>query len=147
MPEDAAQREIDGLLKDSMRKGVTPEPEPGPWTIHSIRATLPDGGGAQSIAIALQSGKSRKTAMLLLKQGQGVKDAFTIPCRSAKDQKAIMDRMTEDVGGLTVTKACLGRAIALRVRARRERRLRLRHDGGPRRSAAAALREIRRAPA
>ena len=45
---------------------VRAPPKPGPWTIHSIRATLPDGGGAQSIGIALQSGSNRKTAMLLL---------------------------------------------------------------------------------
>ena len=113
MPEDVARQEIDALVKDAMHEGITPEPERTPWTIHSIRATLPDGGGAQIIGIALQSGSNRKTAMLLLKQGQGVKDAFTIPCRSAKDQRAIMDRMTEDVGGLTVTTACVGRAIAL----------------------------------
>lgn len=113
MPEDAARREIDQLLKEAMRKGVAPAPEGVPWTIHSMRATLPDGGGAQNIGIALQSGSSRKMAMLLLKQGQGVKDAYTIPCRSAKDQKAILDRMSEDVGGLKVTMEYVARAIAI----------------------------------
>ena len=55
MPEDDARREIDLVLKEAMRRGVAAEPEPGPWTLHTIRATLPDGGGAQSIGIALQS--------------------------------------------------------------------------------------------
>jgi hypothetical protein len=50
--------------------------------------------------------------MLLLKQGQGVKDAYTIPCRSAKEQKAIMERMSEDVGAVAVSMAYVGRAIS-----------------------------------
>jgi hypothetical protein len=64
------------------------------WTIHGIRATLPDGSGAQSIGIALQSGSQRKVAMLLLKQEHGVKDAYTIPCRTVRDQKSIIERVT-----------------------------------------------------
>ena len=53
-------------------------------------ATLPDGGGAQSVMVALQSGGSRKTAMLLFKQGHGVKDAYAVPCTSASEQKALI---------------------------------------------------------
>lgn len=113
MPEDDARREIDLVLKEAMRRGVAAEPEPGPWTLHTIRATLPDGGGAQSIGIALQSGTRRKMAMLLLKQGQGVKDAYTIPCRSAKDQKAVIERMSEEVGALSVTAGYVRRALAI----------------------------------
>lgn len=113
MPEDAARREIDLVLKEAMRKEVRPEPEPAPWTIHGVRATLPDGGGAQSIGIALQSGTRRKMAMVLLKQGQGVRDAYTIPCRSAKDQKAIMGRMAEEVAALSVTPDYVRRAVSI----------------------------------
>ena len=113
MPEDDARREIDLVLREAMRRGVAAEPEPGPWTLHAIRATLPDGGGAQSIGIALQSGSRRKMAMLLLKQGQGVKDAYTIPCRSAKDQKAVIDHMSGEVGALSVTADYVRRALAI----------------------------------
>lgn len=113
MPEDEARREVDLVLREAMRKGVAPEPEAGPWTLHAIRATLPDGGGAQSIGIALQSGTRRKMAMLLLKQGQGVKDAYTIPCRSARDQKTIVDRMSEEVGALSVTADYVRRALSI----------------------------------
>ncbi len=113
MSEDGARREVDMVLREVMRKGVAPEPEPGPWTLHGIRATLPDGGGAQSIGIALQSGTSRKMAMLLLKQGQGVKDAYTIPCRSAKDQKAVINRMSEEVSALSVTADYVRRALSI----------------------------------
>ncbi len=103
MPDDAARAKVDTILKDAMRKSIAPSAEQVPWTMHNIRASLPDGGGAQSIGIALQSGSQRKMAMLLLKQGQGVKDAYSITCRTARDQKSIVERMTEEVGALTVT--------------------------------------------
>lgn len=113
MPEDAARGRVDQVLKEAMRKGVVADPDQTPWKIHGIRATLPDGGGAQSIGIALQSGERRKMAMLLLKQGQGVKDAYTIPCANAREQKSITERMSEDVDALSVTVDCLHRALSV----------------------------------
>lgn len=50
--------------------------------------------------------------MLLLKQGYGVKDAYTVPYRSAKDQNAMMMRLTGEAGALRVTVDYLHRAIA-----------------------------------
>lgn len=113
MPDDAARARVDTILKAAMRKSVAPSTDQVPWTMHSIRASLPDGGGAQSIGIALQSGTQRKMAMLLLKQGQGVKDAYTITCRTARDQKSIVERMTEEVGALTVTSDYVRRAVSI----------------------------------
>lgn len=113
MPDDAARAKVDTILKEAMRKSVRPSADQATWTMHSIRASLPDGGGAQSIGIALQSGSQRKMAMLLLKQGQGVKDAYTITCRTARDQKSIVERMTEEVGALTVTADYVRRAVSI----------------------------------
>ncbi|NJM81139.1 MAG: UPF0149 family protein [Tabrizicola sp.] len=113
MPEDAARANVDSILKEAMREGIAASTDQAPWTMHSIRASLPDGGGAQSIGIALQSGSQRKMAMLLLKQGQGVKDAYTITCRTARDQKSIVERMTEEVGALTVTAGYVRRALSI----------------------------------
>ncbi len=73
MPEDGARKRVDQLLRAALRSGVAMAAPAAPWTVHGIMATLPDGGGAQSIGIALQSGSSRKVAMLLLKQEHGVK--------------------------------------------------------------------------
>ena len=67
MPDDDARAAVDQALKAAMRSGTATGAPVKPWTIHSVIATLLDGGGAQSIMIALQSGGSRKTAMLLLK--------------------------------------------------------------------------------
>jgi len=113
MPDDVARAKVDTILKEAMRKSVAASADQAPWTMHSIHASLPDGVGAQSIGIALQSGTQRKMAMLLLKQGQGVKDAYTITCRTARDQKAIVERMTEEVGALTVTADYVRRALSI----------------------------------
>jgi len=113
MPDDAARAKVDAILKEAMRKSVVSSADQAPWTMHSIHASLPDGGGAQSIGIALHSGSQRKMAMLLLKQGQGVKDAYTITCRTARDQKSIVERMTEEVGALTVTADYVRRAVSI----------------------------------
>lgn len=113
MPEDAARAKVDTILKEALRKSVASSADQVPWTMHSIRASLLDGGGAQSIGIALQSGSQRKMAMLLLKQGQGVKDAYTITCRTARDQKSIVERMTEEVGALTMTADYVPRALSI----------------------------------
>lgn len=113
MPEDVARHEVDLLLKEALRNGVTHGSAPQPWAVHSLCASLPDGSGAQSIGIALQQGSHRKMAMLLLKQGQGVKDAYTIPCRNSRDQKEIVGRMSEEVGALSVTPAYVQRALSI----------------------------------
>ena len=83
------------------------------WKVKSAVASLPDGSGAQSIAIALASGKANALAMILLKTGYGVKDAYVIPCDSAHDQKTLLDRMTEETGAPSVPMEYVGSAVAL----------------------------------
>lgn len=113
MPEDAARAQVDTIFKEAMRKSLAPSADQTPWKLHNISASLPDGGGAQSIGIALQSGSRRKVAMLLLKQGQGVKYAYTITCRTARDQKSLVERMSDEVGALTVTADYVRRALSI----------------------------------
>lgn len=103
MPEDAARHLVDQILKEAMRKGVAAEPEQAAWAVQDILSTLPDGTGAQSLGIALQSGRNRKVAMILLKPGFGIKDAYAIPCRSAKDQTSLLLMMAGETGALPVT--------------------------------------------
>ena len=76
-------------------------------------ATLPDGGGAQSIGIALQSGSQRRVAMVLLKQGQGVKDAYLIPCASPTEQKSLMQQMSSETGAQKVPLAWVERTLSM----------------------------------
>jgi hypothetical protein len=112
MPKDEARENVDQALKLAIRSGLTQGAAPAPWTLHSVLATLPDGGGAQSIMIALQLGSSRKVAMLLLKQDHGVKDAYTIPCGSASEQKALIQRIKQETGAVSVPVNWLGRALS-----------------------------------
>ncbi|MFV3076807.1 UPF0149 family protein [Niveispirillum fermenti] len=113
MPEDAARAAVDRLLRDAMRAGIaTPAATPATWTCHRIQATLPDGGGAQSIAVALQLGRERKMGMVLLKQGFGIKDAFVLPCTSASEQKRMTRQMAEDTGAQDIPPPVLARLLS-----------------------------------
>ncbi|MDT8858239.1 UPF0149 family protein [Paracoccaceae bacterium Fryx2] len=111
MPDDDARAAVDQALKAAMRSGTASGTPFKPWTIHSVMATLPDGGGAQSIMIALQSGGSRKIAMLLLKQEHGIKDAYLLPCNSATEQKALIQRITQETGAVKVSITWLERSL------------------------------------
>lgn len=113
MPNDEARATVDRAVKLAMRSGLTAGAAPQPWKIHSALATLPDGGGALSILITLQSGGSRKVAMLLLKQEHGVKDAYTIPCSSASEQKALVQRVQQETGAVSVPTSWLKRAVSM----------------------------------
>lgn len=112
MPDDEARRRVDQLLRDALRSGVAAAAAAPPWTLHGVTASLPDGGGAQSVALALQSGRSRKLAMLLLKQGHGVKDAYVVPCASATEQRSLLKQLEVETGAVKVPLAWLERAVA-----------------------------------
>jgi hypothetical protein len=113
MPNDEARAKVDQAVTLAMRSGLTAGAAQEPRTIHSVLATLPDGGGAQSIMIALPSGSSRKVAMLLLKQGHGIKDAYIIPCSSAREQKALVQRVREETGAVSVPAPWIERAVSM----------------------------------
>jgi hypothetical protein len=113
MPQDEPRTSVDKALKLAMRSGLATGASARPWTIHSVMATLPDGGGAQSVMVALQSGGSRKTAMLLFKQGHGVKDAYTVPCTSASEQKALISRISQETGAVKVPLSWLEGSIGM----------------------------------
>jgi len=51
MPDDDARAAVDQALKAAMRSGTASGTPFKPWTIHSVMATLPDRGGAQSIRL------------------------------------------------------------------------------------------------
>lgn len=112
LPDDGARAKLDQVLtaaraRDLAGGGTAPRP----WTLHRLLATLPDGAGAQSMAIAAQRGGERGVAMLLLKQGFGVKDAYVIPCESATEQRRLMARIAEESGAQDVTPEILAPAL------------------------------------
>jgi len=112
IPQDDARAQVDQILRDALRAGLGSAGNETAWTVQTAYASLPDGSGAQSMAIALQSGKARALAMILLKADHGVKDAYVIPCKSARDQKSLMDRMTEETGALSVPFSYVASSVA-----------------------------------
>lgn len=85
-----AQRGVDDLIKHARRKGCGGKIAfQGKSKIREIVATITDGAGAQSIAILVEQGKQFLVAMLLVKDGYGIKDAFVIPCESREEAESI----------------------------------------------------------
>lgn len=50
--------------------------------------------------------------MLLLKQGHGVRDAYTIPCSSASEQKALIQRVKQETGAVSVPASWVETALS-----------------------------------
>lgn len=113
LTDDSLKDQLDGLLREAMRKGIAgPERRAEP-RIHRIVASMVDGSGAQSMAAAVQSGSSRSVAVVLLKQGFGVKDAYVVPCTSATEQRTILATMTDEIEAIDVPRDYIAQAITL----------------------------------
>lgn len=113
LPAEPARAVLDEAVKSMLRREIA-EARDGrnDWTVHRVVASLPDGAGAQSIAVALQQGRRRSIAMLLLKQGHGVKDAFFLPCSGAAEQKRVLSGIAREMGGIDVDAAFVPVAVA-----------------------------------
>ena len=111
---DAALRNrLDGLVRDAMRKGVTGAAREPERKLHRIVASPVDGSGAQSLAAAVQAGGKRSVAVVLLKQGFGVKDAYVLPCDSATEQRRILATLTDEIEALDVPRAYMEQALGI----------------------------------
>ena len=98
-----ALRGIDELIRSALKNGTqAPETRSKP-KIHRVASSMIDGSGAQSISMAVQSGSRRALAVVLLKQGFGVKDAFVIPCASATEQKKMIGQIMDEAGAVDTT--------------------------------------------
>ena len=96
-------RGIDEITRAALMSGAQASSRDIQPKIHRVVSSMIDGSGGQNIAIAIQSGKRRTLALVLLKQGFGVKDAFTIPCSSATEQKKMLGQIIEQSDALEVT--------------------------------------------
>lgn len=54
-------------------------------------------------------------AVVLLKQGFGVKEAYVVRCASATEQRALLDRITHGIEAREVARAYLAEAIGLAI--------------------------------
>jgi hypothetical protein len=112
--EAETRARLDGLLRGAMRAGIAPAGPAAAPVIHRVVASMVDGSGAQSLAAAVRTGRSaRAVAVVLLKQGFGVKDAYVIPCRSATEQREIVARITDEVETFEVPIDYLARTLGV----------------------------------
>jgi hypothetical protein len=111
LPDDDARAALDGVMRRQMRSGAT-RSTARTSTIHRAAASLPDGAGAQSLIADLRTGSRRGVAMAMLKQGNGVKDAFVIPCASATEQKQMLARILVEIETVDVAPDMLAAMLA-----------------------------------
>ena len=111
LPADAARDALDGAIRAGLRRKPS-GPAPKPWKLHRTIASIPDGSGCQSIAVAAQAGGRRAVAMVLLKQGFGVKDAFIRACESASEQRRMLAVVADEAGGRDVKPGFLRDVLA-----------------------------------
>ncbi len=114
LADAALKGRLDDLLRAAMRAGISAPDRGGERRIHRIVASMVDGSGAQSLAAAVQSGRSsRSVAVVLLKQGFGVKDAYVIPCASATEQRSVVATITDEIEACDVSGDYMAQAIRL----------------------------------
>lgn len=101
--DEGILRGIDAIIRSALKSGTqAPETRSKP-KIHRVVSSMIDGSGAQSISMAIQSGSRRTLAVVLLKKGFGVKDAFVIPCSSATEQKQMIGQIMDEAGAFDAT--------------------------------------------
>ena len=70
--------------------------------VGDIMASVTDGAGAQSISIVGKRNNQTFVAMLLLKTGYGIKDAFVIRCRSKREANSIVSYTRQEANSLRI---------------------------------------------
>lgn len=104
LPAGAARAVIDEIGKLALRQGLadvfsqdTPKP-----IVSDIRATTADGVGAQGITIVGKLQAQTFVAMILLKTGYGIKDAFVIRCRSKREAASIVSYARQEANSVRI---------------------------------------------
>lgn len=115
VPDEETRAGIDALVRHSLRLGLDPAASKIVPKVHRALSSLIDGTGAQSLSIIIQAGGARYVAVVLVKQGFGIKDAYLIPCTSASEQRRLIDLMTGEVETRDVPVSYIEEAIAIGV--------------------------------
>ena len=88
LPADPARDALDAAIRGLIRNSAGRSAGKAP-IVERAAASLPDGVGAQSLMAAVRAGRKRSLAMIMVKQGHGVKDAgIVIPCPCAASRAA-----------------------------------------------------------
>ena len=92
------QTALDELFKKARRKTIPGQSHHDSVAIQEVIASIADGVGAQSIAVKLKRGPTTLLAMLLLKAGYGIKDAFLVPPENNSNPTHIINQLRAETG-------------------------------------------------
>ncbi len=106
MPPDGARPVLDAALREARQRNLSGPPERPGGRPKRLLGTLPDGSGAQSLAAVLDG---PVTALVLIKAGHGVKDAFL--ARGDAAGEAISTQV-DDIGALDLAWEAFETALA-----------------------------------
>ena len=95
--DDDTRTGIDSIVRNALRHETDRTTLKTAPKVHRALTSLVDGTGAQSMTIAIQRGGTRSIAVVLIKQGFGIKDAYLVPCSSAREQRRLIDMMASEV--------------------------------------------------
>ena len=109
MPEDGARLVLDEALREARQLELVGPLEPPVLRPARLLGTLPDGSGGQNFAVALEGEGVPVAALVLLKSGKGVKDAFLVRGDGAEDAVSMQ---ADDADGLDLAREALEPALA-----------------------------------
>ncbi|GAW37182.1 hypothetical protein RA2_04258 [Roseovarius sp. A-2] len=95
--DDDTRTRIDAIVRNALRQETDHATSRTAPKVHRALTSLVDGTGAQSMTIALQADGTRSVAVVLIKQGFGLKDAYLVPCSSASEQRRLIDMIASEV--------------------------------------------------
>ena len=92
------QSGLDKLIRAAHRRAVPAQNTTTSLSIKEIIASITDGAGAQSICVILKRRSKTVLAMIMIKAGYGIKDAFLTPSEASGDAKQVIAMMREETG-------------------------------------------------
>ncbi len=99
LPKGDVQTDLDKLITQTLRTFNNIQGKATRNTkIKKISMSITDGVGAQNIAIMLKKGRETLVALVLLKTGHGIKDAFLIPTQSIREAKYLITHFAKEGG-------------------------------------------------
>ena len=103
MAKGELQDKLDSLIKAARKKDISLIPAPKSSSTLKILASVADGVGAQSLMIKIGRGRKSRLAVLLLKDGYGIKDAFVAPQISEEQIDDAMENLEDEADGRKIS--------------------------------------------
>ena len=103
--------DVDALIEAARRAGIAGAPLPRSEPV-GVHASPFDGSGTQVASLAVKDRKRYRIESVLVRQGDGVRDAFSQPDLTKRELDGIGRRMIKDAGTVRVDGGYLDRLIS-----------------------------------